>query len=333
MNAENVVTVDTLKKRFESYQNSKRPIHGLEDRRHETNVNKRIIKRTPAFRRDINISRKIVDHSQAPVAVTNKVKQFSNSNFIASDCNKISQTNSHNYKTDNFNQNISPDLISKDNTNTFLADQKVLIQSLKKKLQNNSAIICKPKVPKKNINHTLKATLPVGPPPKKPPRTFAHDKQIDLDLPFKRVMDSNNKSKSDPKIMLKKLEKFVKENSHTYGMENEKTAKEECNSKKSSKKSNLLNLAQSLKSLESKNVYDNSSKIYHTDEHNYLTTKSYCKNDIKHEHIYDEPIFLNPNSRLKTNGVDNCYTLGNKRACDSDKSNLHYMVNSEYQLK
>lgn len=332
MNAETVVTVDALKKRFESLQNCKSNIHGLEDRRHETNVNKRIIKRTPAFRRDINISRKIVDHSQAPLAVTNNVKQFSNSNSKSSNCNKISQTNSHYYKTDNFNQNISPDPISKDKANIFLADQKILIQSLKKKLQNNSVIVCKPKVPKKNIDHTLKATLPVGPPPKKPPRTFAHDKQIDIDLPFKCVMESNKKSKSDPKVMLDKLEKFLKTNSQTYGTEDEKTAKQECNSKKSSKKSNLLNLAQSLKSLESKNVYDNSSKIYHTDEHNYLTTKSYCKND--REHIYDEPIFLNPNSRLNINGVDNCHTLnGNERACDSDKSNLHYMVNSEYQLK
>lgn len=330
MNAENVVTVDALKKRFESFQNSKCNIHGLEDQRHETNVNKRIIKRTPAFRRDINVPRKIVDHSQAPLAVTNKVKQFSISNSKSSNCNTISQTNFHYYKTDNFNQNISPDSSSKDNVNTFLADQKILIQSLKKKLQNNSAIVCKPKVPKKNIDHTLKATLPVGPPPKKPPRTFAHDKQIDLS--FKCVMASNKKSKSDPKIMLDKLEKFLKTNSQTCGMEDEKTAKQECNSKKSSKKSNLLNLAQSLKPLESKNVYDDSSKIYHTDEHNYLTTKSYCKNH--REHIYDEPIFLNPNSRLNINGVDNWNTLiGNERACDSNKSNLHYMVSSEYQLK
>lgn len=329
MNAENV-TVDVLKKRFESFQNAKRPVHGLEDR-HETTVNKRIIKRTPAFRRDVNIVRKTVDHSQAPLAVTNKVKQFSNNNSISNDCNKISQADSHSYKIDNFNQNVSPEPISKNNK--FVSDHKILIQSLKKKLENNSVFVCKPKVPKKYIEHTLKATLPVGPPPKKPPRTFAHDKQVDTDQPIKFTMEPDKKSKSDPKSMLDELDKFLAKNSHTYGIEDEKTTKQECTLKKNSKKSNLFNLAQSLKCLESENKYDNPSKIYHTDEHNYLTTKPYCKKNI--EHIYDEPIFLNPNSRLNISSVDhNCHShVGNESACDSDKSNLHYMVSSEYQLK
>lgn len=325
MNAENEVTVDILKKRFESFQNSKKTgLHELEDRRNEKNANKRNIKRTPAFRRDINISKKFVDHHSNALAVNN-VKKFNNSNSSSSKCNKISETNSPSYKTDGLNQKLPLNLLLKDDNNKLLVDQKVLIQSLKKKIENNSTVGCQPKVLKKNIEHTLNTPLPVGPPPKKPPRTFTHEKQGNPDLPFKDSMETHKNSKSDPKILLKKLEKFVAKNSHTYGTKDDKSVEQDKNSSKSSK--NLFNLAKSLKTLENPKVYDSSLNIYHTDEQNYLTTKSCNENDT--EHIYDEPVFVIPNSRLNINGVDNCKTLiGDTWVCDPDKTNLHYAVSS-----
>jgi len=327
MNAPNVSgTVDILKKRFESLQNCKKAVPELDDERREKNVSKRIIKRTPAFRRDVNISRKATNHSRI-VEVTNDIKLFCNINAYTVDCNKSPQSKSHSYKTDNINKKPRSGPSVKDDKNKIIAGhQKSLIQCLKKKLENNNANDCKPKVLKKNFDHTPKTALPVGPPPKKPPRTFAHDKLIDPDnSTFKYAMESHKNSKSDPKIMLQKLEEFVTQNAHTYGTKDEKTTKQDCSSKK---KSNLFSLAESLKNSKSENIYDNSLKIYRTDEQNYLTTKQYCEN--KTEHIYDEPIFLKPNSRLNINTVDNCHTLvGNEWVCDSDKSNLHYMVSSE----
>lgn len=326
MNAENVGTVDVLKKQFESFQSTKKPIHGLEDR-HEKNVNKRNIKRTPAFRRDINISRKLIDHSPQDLSVTNNLKQFSNSNN--SECNKISQSVSLSYKTDNSNQKLCLDQFTRDDEITCLANKKVLIQCLKKKIEINNAIGCKPKVPKKNFEHTLKTPLPIGPPPKKPPRTFAHDKQIESNLTFQCIMESCKNLKSDPKIMLQKLEQFVTENAHTYGTKDHKSLKKDSNSKESSKKLNLFNLANSLNCSENQNVCNDSLNIYPTDEQNYLTTKSYNENDT--EHIYDEPVFLKP--RLNIDGIVNCHEfISNKLAYDSDKSNLHYMVSCKYQF-
>lgn len=328
MNAENVGTVDVLKKRFESFQTTKKPVHGLDDRRHEKNVNKRNIKRTPAFRRDINISRKLVNHSPQGLAVTNNLKPFSNRNSNNSECNKISLIDSPSYKADNSNQKLCLDRFIIDDRNKSVADKKALIQCLKKKLETNNVIGCKPKVPKKNSEHTLKTPLPVGPPPKKPPRTFAHDKQVDPKFTFQCIMESHKNFKSDPKIMLQKLEQFVTENSHTYGTKDDKSAEKNSTSKKSSKKLNLFNLAKSLKCLENQNIYNDSLEIYPTDEQNYLTTKSY--NESGTEHIYDEPIFLKPYSRLNTNAVVNCHEfIGNEWVYDSDKSNLHYMVSYE----
>lgn len=324
MNAENVVNVDVLKKRFETFQSTKRPVNGLEDSHIEKNANKRNIKRTPAFRRDVNNSRKLMDQSTS-LAVTKNLKQFSNINFNTNECSGISPINSH-YKTDTLNQKLCLDPFLKGDTNKFIFDNKSITQCLKKKLENNSAIDCKSKVPKINIENTLKTPLPVGPAPKKPPRTFAHDKQVDL--PHKYVMESHNNSKSDPKIMLQKLEKFVTENSHTYGLKDVKTAEQVCNS---NKKSNLFNLAKSLTLMKSQDVDDSPINIYHTDEHNYLTTKSY--NDNNSEHIYDEPILLKSNPRLNMNSSDNCHApISNEWVCNSDKSNLHYMVSSEYKL-
>jgi len=272
-----------------------------------------------------------VDHSQALV-VTNNKKQFSNiiiSN--TSECNKTTPTDSHNFnKTDSLNQKLYLDTFEKNDKYKLVTDQKSLINCLKNKLENNSTTAgCKPKVPKKNIELPLKACLPIGPPPKKPPRTFAHDKQIDLDLPGNCTMESHKNPKSDPKAMLEKLEKFITKNSHTYGPKDEKTTVQDYNSNISSKKSNLFNLAKSLNCLESDKVYGNSLKIHHTDEQNYLTRKSYNENDT--EHIYDEPIFLKPNSRLNIDSPNNCHTLliGNDQDCDSNKSNLHYMVSSD----
>ncbi|VVC32547.1 Hypothetical protein CINCED_3A023163 [Cinara cedri] len=151
-------------------------------------------------------------------------------------------------------------------------------------------------------------------------------------------MESHTNFKSDPKIMLQKLEQFVTENAHTYGTKDDKSGGKDSNSKKNSKKFNLSNLAKSLKCLENQNVYTDSLKIYPTDEHNYLTIKSCNESDT--EHIYDEPIFLKPYSRLNINGVVNCHeSSGNEWAYDSDKSNLHYMstpitnYNSENNLK
>lgn len=328
MNAENEVTVDILKKRFESFQSSKKPgLHELEDKLHEKNANKRIIKRTPAFRRDINISKKLVDHHSKAVAV-NSVKTFNNSNSISSKYNKITESDSYSVKTVNINHKLPLHKFAKVDNNKLLVDQKVLLQSLKKKLENNSSIGFQPKVLKKNIEHTLNAPLPVGPPPKKPPRTFTHDKQSDPDLPF-NAMESHKNSKSDPKMLLKKLEKFVAKNAHTYGTKDEKSVDQDYNSNKSSQKSNLFNLANSLKKMENPKVYDGSLNIYCTDEHNYLKTKSCNENDT--EHIYDEPLFVMPNSRLNINGVDNCKALiDDARVCDPDKNNLHYAVSSEY---
>lgn len=326
MNAQNEVTVDTLKRQFESFQNSKKPgVHELDDHQHEKNVNKRNIKRTPAFRRDINISKKLVDYNSKAVAVNN-LKIFNNSNSSSSKCNQISETDSHSYKTDTLNNKLHLHQFVKDN-NQLLINQKVLIQSLKKKLKSNNTNYSKPKILKKNIEHTLNTPLPVGPPPKKPPRTFTHDKQTDLDFPG--VMESCKNSKSDPKLLLKKLEKFVEKNAHTYGTKGEKSVEHNYNSNKSSKNSNLFNLAKSLKNLENPKMYDSSLNIYHTDEQNYLTIKSCNENDT--EHIYDEPVFVTPNSRLNINGVDNCKTLiGDTWVCDPDKTNLHYAVSSEY---
>lgn len=323
MNEENICTVDVLKKRFECFQNSKKPVHRTEDKRHEKNVKKKVIKRTPAFRRDVNISKKLMNPSQAPLAVTNNVNQFN-----GTQCDKILQIDSHSYKTDNLNNKFHLDQLKKNNEDKFLADQKAqLIHCLQKKLENNSVVGCKPKAAKKSIESTLKTPLPVGPPPKKPPRTFAHDKKFDSDFPLKYTMELNKNSKSDPKVMLQKLEKFVSDNSHTYGPKVKKATEHDYTVKKNSKKSNLFNLAKSLKRLE--NEHDNSLKIYHADEQNYLTTKSICKNNT--EHIYDEPIFLKPNSRLNINSVDNCHeSINNEWVCDSDKSNLHYMVRSKY---
>lgn len=338
MNAPNACgNVDVLKKRFESLQNCMKTVPGPDDGRHEKNANKRIIKRTPAFRRDVNSSRRKPDHSRA-VEINDNVKLFRNVNSHTVDSNIGLQTISRSYKTDGVNgkKSLPPGPFVGDNRNNkSTADHKnVLIQCLKKKLENGSANDCRTKVLKKNFDHTPKTALPVGPPPKKPPRTFAHDKLIDPDPTFKCAMESRTNSKSDPKMMLMKLEKFVTQNVHMYGTKDEKTVKQDCNSKKSSKKSNLFSLAESLKNSKSENVRDNSLKIYRTDEQNYLTTKQYCEN--KTEHIYDEPIFLKPNSRLKVNAADNCHTLvgtNNEWACDSDKFNLHYMVSSEYQLK
>lgn len=305
-------TVDVLKKQFESFQICDKPVHGVVDGRHEKNANKRIIKRTPAFRNDVNVSRKLVDHSQT-LAVTDSVKRFGN---IINGAGLGKKTN----KTEKPNQKSCLDLFSKSEKNNLAADQKALIQSLKKKLETDNAGGCKPKVPKKQFERTLKTPLPVGPPPKKPPRTFAHDKQIDTsDLPVGYTMESHTNSNSDPKIMLNKLEEFAIRNSHVYGITAAKTAAErDYGSKKSSKKSNLFTLAKSLEN-------------YHTDEQNYVTSKFYNENGT--EHIYDEPIFLKPNSRLNNNSTDNCHELiGDECICDTKKSN-HYMVNSEYQLK
>lgn len=326
MNEEDVGTVNILKKQFESFQCSKNSKPGSEERRHEKNVNKRNVKRTPAFRRDVNISnsRKLVDLSRA-LAVTNNVKQFSNNNLNTNECNKILQIDYHCYKTDNLNKKLHMDPFSTNVKNKFVPDQKIRVQCLKNKLENNSATVCQPKIPKINIENTLKISLPVGPPPKKPPRTFAHDKQIDQDQPFKYVMESYKNSKSNPNRMLKKLEKFITDNSHTYGVKDEKTVEQDSNSKRQSK---LFNLANSIKKLENVDLYDNPINIYHTDEENYLTTKLY-HNDT--EHIYDEPFFPQPNPRLNINGVNNdCH---NEWVCNSNKSNLYYMVSSKYQLK
>ncbi|XP_015372919.1 PREDICTED: DENN domain-containing protein 2A-like [Diuraphis noxia] len=342
MNETNVVNVDVLTKRFESFQSSKKPLLD-EKRRHENNANKRNIKRTPAFRRDVNITRKlVVDHSQA-VMVTNNEKQFSNiiiSN--TSECNKTTTpTDSHSYnKTDSLNQKLYLDTFAKDDKNKLATDQKSIINCLKKRLETNGITAgCKPKVPKKNFELPQKPHLPIGPPPKKPPRTFAHDKQIDLDLPYNCTMESHKNTKSDPKAMLEKLEKFITKNSHTYGPKDEKTTGKDCNSNISSKKSNLFNLAKSLKCPESDKPFGNSLKIHHTDEQNYLTRKLYNEYDV--EHIYDQPIFLKPNSRPNIDTANNCHTLiiGNDQICDSNKSNLHYMstpikdYNSEVNLK
>ena len=173
MNETNAVNVDVLTKRFESFQSSKKA--GLDDKkRYENNANKRNIKRTPAFRRDVNISRKlVVDHSQALV-VTNNAKEFSNiiiSN--SSECNKTTLTDSHN-KTDSLNQKLYLDTYAKDDKNKLITDQKSPINCLKKKLENNSTTVCKSKVPKKNIELPLKTYLPIGPPPKNPPKHTQH---------------------------------------------------------------------------------------------------------------------------------------------------------------
>lgn len=327
MNAENERTVDLLKKRFESFQNSKKPGHGLDDRRHDKNVNKRNIKRTPAFRRDGNFSRKHVDpsHSQM-VTNNNNTKQSNNSNSNSSECIKTTQIDSHCYKTDKLNQKLPLDQFPKKFKSKFSADHKNLIECSKKKLENVEDISFKPKKDEKSEN-PLKTPLPCGPPPKKPPRTFAHDKQTDSDHSFKTTMESHNKFKADTNIMLQKLEQFMAENSFTYNMKDEKTIEQD-NTKKKSNKSNLCNLTKALNCIENQNVYDNSLKTYNTDEQNYLTTKSIYQNDS--EHIYDEPIFLNDNSRLNNNS-DNCRTLiGHEWVCGSDKSNLHYMVSSEH---
>lgn len=318
MNEGNIGNVDILKKQFESFQLSHKPEIEL---RHERNSNKRNIKRTPAFRRDVNISntRKLLDYSQE-LTVTNNLKQISNNNSNTIKCNKISKIDSLNYKTDNLNHKLNVHSLSTNGKNSLVSNQNTLIQCLKKKLEYNTNV-SKPKIPKKKIEHTIKTSLPVGPPPKKPPRTFAHDKKIDLNLPFKYVMESYKNSKSDPNKMLKKLEKFVTDNSHTYGTKNEKLTEQDFNSKRNSKKNKLNNLANSIKCLENNNVYDNSKKTYHTDEQNYLTSKSY-DNDI--EHIYDEPICPQPNPRLNINSVNNnCH---NEWVSNSDNSNLYYMV-------
>lgn len=331
MNEENVGTVDVLKKQFECFQSSKKPVHWLEERPHDKNVNKRNIKRTPAFRRDVNVSRKFVDLI-APVAVTNSVK-ISNNNLNNGECNKISQTNLRSYKTELLNEKSHIKLFDKDDKNNCIADQKAqLIQCLKKNLENSRAVSCKLKVPKQSIEPTLKTSLPVGPPPKKPPRTFAHDKKVDPNYFCKYTMEYHENPKSDPKMMLEKLEKFVAEHSHKYEPKDKKTTELDCNLKKNSKKLNLVNLAKSITCLTNQNIYDNNVlKIYDTDEQNYLTTKSYCQNNI--EHIYDEPIFLTQNSRLNINRIDSGHApINNEWVCNSDESNLHYLVSSEYQL-
>lgn len=325
MNAENVVNVDVLKKRFESFQSSKRPVNGLDDGQLEKNVNKRNIKRTPAFRREFNNSKKLMDHPTSLV-VTKNLKQFSSINLNANECNGISSINSH--KTDRLNQKLRLDPYFKDDKKKIITEHKAINQCLKKKLENSYSIDCKSKVPKINFENTLKTPLPVGPPPKKPPRTFAHDKQTDSDLSDKYIMESQTNSKSDPKMMLQKLEKFVNDNSHTYGLKDDKKSEQVCSSDKNS---NLFNLAKCLKFIKTEDVDDNSLNIYRTDEHNYLTTKSY--NDNNTEHIYDEPILLKSNSRPNINSNDNCHdSVCNKWVCDSDKSNLHYMVSSEHKI-
>lgn len=326
MNAENAVNVDVLKKRFESFQSSKRPINGLDDGQLEKNVNKRNIKRTPAFRRDVNNAKKLMEHSTSLV-VTKNLKQFSNINLNTSEYKGVSSINSH--KTDRFNQKLHLDPIFKDETKKIIFEHKAITQCLKKKLENSCAIDCKSKVPKINVENTLKTPLPVGPPPKKPPRTFAHDKQTDSDLSNKYIMESHTNSKSDPKMMLQKLEKFVTENSHRYGLKDDETPEEVCSSDKNS---NLFNLAKSLKCMNAQDVDENPLNIYHTDEHNYLTTKSY--NDKNTEHIYDEPILLKSNSRPNINSIDNCHDpICNEWVSNSDKFNLHYMVSSVHKLK
>lgn len=331
MNADNTGSVDVLKKRFECIQSSKKPVHGSEDRRHEKNVNKRIIKRTPAFRRDVNISRKFVDHVQAPLVVTNSIKQF---NDLSSNTNKFNQTSpsdSLSYKTDNCNKKPRLNPLQNTAENQFAANHKALIHCLKKKLDYNSALGCKSKIPKKTIDHTHKTSLPAGPAPQKPPRTFAHDKQTNSDLSYKYTMESNKSTKSDPKTMLQKLEKFVTENSHTYEKKGDKLTEQDNNWKKSLKKSTLCNLAKSIEYSENQKVYDSSLQTCSTDEQNYLTTKSYCENGT--EHIYDEPIFLKPNSRLSNNGIDYCHAaINDEWVCDSVKTNLHYSVSLKNQL-
>lgn len=307
MNAGNASNVDVLKKQFESIQSFQKPDYDVDDGRNEKNVSKRNIKRTPAFR--LNVSKKLADHSQA-LGVTNNAKQFGNRNLNAKKCIENSQTDKRSCKTESLNQKLHLNPFSKNNTNKYIAGQKTLTQCLKKKLDDNGSILIKSIVPKKNIEHTLKIPLPIGPPPKKPPRTFAHDQQIDSN--FKHIMASK---KSDAKAMLQKLEKFVTENSHACKTLNDKTNEVDGNSKRSSRKSDLFNLAKSLELLESENKYDNSLTVLHTDEQNYLTTKSCDKKDS--EHIYEEPIFLKPNPRLNNNVFDNC---------QSDKSNLYYMV-------
>lgn len=306
MNADNASSVDDLKKQFESFQSFKKVDCDDNDKWNEKNVIKRNIKRTPAFRR--NISTKLAEHSQA-LAVANNAKQFGNSNLNAKEYVENSQTDYFRSKIDHLNQKLHPNPFSKDNKKKFIAGQKTLSQCLKKKLNDNGGNFAKPIVSKKNIEHTLEIPLPIGQPPKKPPRTFAHDQQIDSN--FKHIMASKKITKSDTKVMLQKLEKFVTKNSHTCG-----TNVIDHNSKRSSRKSDLFNLA---KSLESKIKCDNSLTMLHTDEQNYLTNKSYEKSDS--EHIYDEPIFI---PRLNNNVFDNC---------QSDKSNLYYLVSSEYQLK
>lgn len=331
MNEESVSTVCVLKKQFECFQSSKKPVHWLEERRHDKNVNKRNIKRTPAFRRDVNITRKFVDLNTS-MAVTNNVK-ISNNNLNNGECNKISQTDLHSYKTEPINEKSRMKLFDKDNKNNCIADQKAqLVQCLKKKVENSRAVSCKPNVPKQSIEHTLKTPVPVGPPPKKPPRTFAHDKKVDPNYIYKCTMEYHENSKSDPKMMLEKLEKFVTEHSHKYEPKNKKTTELDSNLKKNSKNLNLVNLAKSITYLPNQNIFDNNIlKIHDTDEQNYLTTKSFCQNDV--EHIYDEPIFLKHNSRLNINHIDSGHAPINEWVCNSDESNLHYLVSFEYQLK
>lgn len=328
MNEKNVGTVDVLKKRFECFQSSKKPVLWLDERQHEKNVNKRNIKRTPAFRRDVNVSRKFVDHFNAPVAVTNNVKSTYTS-LNTGKLSKISQTNPPSYKTELLNQKSQTELFDK---NDHISDQKAqLIHSLKSKLESNCSANCKPKVPKKIIERTLKTPLPVGPPPKKPPRTFAHDKKIDPNYTFVHTMEYHENPKSDPKVMLEKLKIYVSEQSPKCELKDKKTTELDCNQKKNSKMLNLVNLAKSITCLSSQNIYSNNVlKIRDTDEQNYLKTKSFCENNI--EHIYAEPIFHPQNSRL--NRIDSGHApINNEWVYESNESNLHYLVRTEYQLQ
>ncbi|XP_050422458.1 DENN domain-containing protein 2B-like [Adelges cooleyi] len=328
MNAENAATVDVLKQRFESFQCTNKPMRGLEDKQSDIFVNKINIKRTPAFRRDAKVPKHLGENPQSKKVANKQFYYCDNNNSKKTvECGTDVASKSFCFKS--YNSNKISDLNHCINNDKLVSSHQVLVECLKKELKkssyNNNKDITSLK---NNIEHISTQTpLPSGPPPKKPPRTFAHDKQTSLELNVKPTMDVHKKPKSDPKIMLQKLEQFVVNNSHTYQKENvvvDEIPDRRCDSKKSQKKSKMFSLAKSLKCIGNSNVYDNTTKIHDTDDQNYLTSKFYYEHDT--EHIYDEPVFLNQNSRINTNSVDSRHALDcNELACDSDKSNLHYM--------
>ncbi|XP_050542767.1 DENN domain-containing protein 2B-like isoform X2 [Daktulosphaira vitifoliae] len=324
MNNENNTTVDLLKKRFESFQCGKKSSPELLD---SQNVIKRNIKRTPAFRRDFKLSKQT---GETPYF--NKVTNIKKNNH--STCIYSKSIETFITPTSNFNQFKSQTKKVSDLNNctvdkTVTSNHEVLIQCLKKELNKNNTSNTITVKPRKN---SLETFLPIGPPPKKPPRTFAHDKQLQINLNSKIEMDFHEKQKSDPKVMLEKLEKFVVDNSQSKQKINidEQYTVNSLNSKKIEKKTNLLTLAKSLGCISNQNMYDNNTtKDCDTDDQNYLTTKFYCENSI--EHIYDEPIFLMQNSNK--NSANSCHVhTNNKLIDDSDKSDLHYMSTSIQDL-